>query len=120
MLPNELRVGNWIMDQEPYDLVFEAGWNHIARIAYKEREYRGVILTEEWLIKFSFEKRKDKINIWDFDRLTVWLENGCLCYLREEDNQFSHYIPNGGIKYVHQLMNLVYALTGKELVVKNA
>ena len=63
-------------------------------------------LTEEWLIKFGF------IKVWNNYRLKP------LGYLI--DNRLitvgSNYLRH--IKYVHQLQNLYFALTGEELQLK--
>jgi hypothetical protein len=77
---------------------------------------KPIEITEEWLLKFRFEKIEGKVDIFDKDRLRVWLGDSgqSLAYLIEEDTTIAHYIPNR-FKYVHQLQNLYYALTGKEL-----
>lgn len=77
-------------------------------------------LNPDWLDKIGFIKRPDKVNIWQLGRLSLWLENGMLCYLTHEDHDNdNYYIPNGGIAYVHELMNLYYWLYKKELTIKS-
>jgi hypothetical protein len=116
----DLHIGRWYNFKNPMSgelvLVQFSNWSEgIDFEAYGE----PIELSPEWMEKMGFKKRKDKVSIWELKRLTVWLGVGCLCYLREEDSQFSHYVPNGGIKYVHQLMNFVYAFTGEELTIKS-
>lgn len=88
----------------------------------------GIKLAEDWLIKFGFEdagksskERKafhkefmpNKIlEIWD-DDYSVRLWNGHNGWRMT----FSHLWTN--LKYVHQLQNLYFALTGEELTLSN-
>jgi hypothetical protein len=76
-------------------------------------------LTEEWLIKFGFEKKIDcykNINYnfngyfasFDCDNPMWFGEDGCCEQVTIKDN----------IKYVHQLQNLYFAVTGEELTMK--
>src|SRR6478736_5183055 len=123
--PKELRIGNFIFDDDgivskvigfkPYDHSVRCdekeGCDISVDLYPQDGRVREAMLVEstlaspiklspEWMEKMGFEKRKDKKSIWELGRLTVWLGVGCLCYLREEDSQFSHYIPNGGIRHV--------------------
>lgn len=74
-------------------------------------------LTEEWLLKFGFDKKEGfelKINQFDL----IWFYKGkyYLCpYEACNENQCVEL----QIKYVHQLQNLYFALTGEELTIKN-
>ena len=67
-------------------------------------------LTEEWLLKFGFEKNitTDLHPTFSYDILNV--------------NDGIVYVLNYGfvnhIKYIHQLQNLYFALTGEELKIK--
>jgi hypothetical protein len=67
-------------------------------------------LTEEWLLKFGFVKHKTTDIYPTFAKQMFNWNDGIL------------YIIGYGfmnhIKYVHQLQNLYFALTGEELVVK--
>jgi hypothetical protein len=73
---------------------------------YEDRmdDVKPIPLTEEWLFKLGFVK--DKVdNTYYFNDLTILLPNyfswkGCLFY---------------HTKHVHQLQNLVFALTGEKL-----
>jgi hypothetical protein len=77
---------------------------------------KPIPITEEWLIKFGFQKIAHKIDIFEKERIRVWLgsRGSCLCYLIEEDTTTAHYISNT-FEYIHQLQNLYFALTGEEL-----
>jgi hypothetical protein len=73
---------------------------------YMEYEnFSGIPITEEWLLKFGFEKVADRYRL---KKGWHWIEV----------NKFSYYIDGkqyGLIDYVHQLQNLYHALTGEEL-----
>jgi hypothetical protein len=121
MTAQELRIGNWVMfDNRIFQIdsiaiVFptlntdEFGigvvdWNNI----------KPVTLTEEWLIKFGFDRRG------------YTSSNGSKLVLHHKEPMY----PNGRIyynswciknelpQYVHQLQNLYFALTGEELTLK--
>lgn len=73
--------------------------------------YQPVQLTEEWLLKFGFIAFDDKTFIHDSLRYSdkfKFREDGVLAYVSSEV-----YITD--LKYVHQLQNLYFALTGEEL-----
>jgi DNA modification methylase len=68
-------------------------------------------ITEDWLIKFGFEDRND---YWKKKKVKmVWssriIKTGERLGIRHE--KYDH------IKYVHQLQNVYYAVTGEELTV---
>jgi hypothetical protein len=75
---------------------------------------KGIILTEEWLLKFGFEldieddgysKGKYKVSVSD---------EGCIFFIYD-----SYYpIEICKFKYIHQLQNLYFALTEEELEIK--
>jgi hypothetical protein len=116
MKPNELRIGNWVhneitgKDMQVYPMM-------IPQMEHTKPKYdNGIIsipLTEEWLKKFGFT----------FD------DNFKISYLSPDVNNWQMRIftsSNGyewvisimhkiEIKYVHQLQNLYFALTGEEL-----
>ena len=70
----------------------------------------GMKLTEEWLLKFGFEK-DNMLNI------LYYLKNfGYVCLLENEPSIFRKEGIEIKIKHVHQLQNLYFALTGEELI----
>jgi hypothetical protein len=114
MKANELRIGNWIEhNQYPNDTVIiriEDG-KHIDEAI--RLNANPLPLTEEWLIMFGFDKNTDN---GDF--------KGNDCYFTHDNLKRCISLPNFiydgiKIKYVHQLQNLYFALTGEELEVKN-
>tara|TARA_R110000803_G_scaffold102638_12_gene170772 strand:- start:5418 stop:5762 length:345 start_codon:yes stop_codon:yes gene_type:complete len=112
MKANELRLGNWVK-REYQPEGFQIDHNSFMRIEAGNVEYEPIPLTEQWLKDFGFIK----INP------TRWMlsprkgDTTILCKLNEwfymEFNE-GVYI-GGALKYVHQLQNLYFALTGKEL-----
>jgi len=110
MKANELRIGNWIEhNQYPNDTVIiriEDG-KHIDEAI--RLNANPLPLTEEWLIKFGFEKRS----------LHYFKKDGII--LSVEDFYYECFLSSNSviIKYVHQLQNLYFALTNQELEVKN-
>ena len=93
---------------------------------------KGIPLTEEWLIKFGFEKGNYKefdekhfveksntikviisgVGFWDvytdYNLYEITFSSG-----------LNIITDNNGINHVHQLQNLYYAITGEELTIKN-
>ena len=116
ILAQELRIGNLVLI--PYNKsnkqegFYEATISQIGDFgAYiKPEDYEPILLTEEWLLKFWFisnpyEDRYEKGSIHiecikTKGETYLWIEN----------------MPH--IKYVHQLQNLYFVLTGEELTIK--
>lgn len=69
--------------------------------------YHDIPLTEEWLLKFGFERLFETGSTYSLGDFNVsdFGENGIF-----------HYDVKQQIKYVHELQNLYFALTGSELV----
>ena len=71
------------------------------------KNYKPIPLTEEWLLRFGIDK-KDRVINGNFN-IGVLYYNGGIDYFEFD---VTH------IKHVHQLQNLYFALTGKELTIK--
>ena len=88
---------------------------------YSWLDLKPIPLTEEWLLKFGFELDED-LGDMIYYKLGKWV----VCF-DHEDLSFNHQL-NSGItcliydnncfQHVHQLQNLYFALTGKELTIK--
>jgi hypothetical protein len=63
-------------------------------------------LTEEWLLKFGFIKHVSQSIWYTLNKVDVWFFDGK--YVNDIDVE---------IKYVHELQNLYFALTKKELTI---
>jgi hypothetical protein len=109
MKANELRIGNWV----EYELY---GVKNIQQIEHTDFEFisdnelrcaKPIPLTEELLVKLWFEKSSDN-NYYKGGTFTIY-------------NRFGNFGLIGGslswkeFKYLHQLQNLYFALTGEEL-----
>jgi len=120
----DLRIGNLIFDnisEEPTIV----DWVTI-KVCYLEDDvYEPIPLTEEWLLKFGFEKDE---NI-GFDDFIFSIDIFNIFQCKYELNSFSYPLlmrygnPNEyksatSVFYVHQLQNLYKALTGEELKIK--
>jgi hypothetical protein len=111
---NELRLGNW-----------GAGIQWGARmqcnmIVSDWEEVNPIPLTEEWLLKFGFRETNQSIEFriqTDTGYLTIWTEPKTAWLETFSDYEDSIKIPIVP-EYVHQLQNLYFALTGKELELK--
>lgn len=129
MEAKELRIGNFIFDEggivKEVEGISGKGSIHeeIRLIFFKDQQHsnfsracKPIPLTEEWLLKFGFEKRgdflhKDLLNDWT--KIYFNLSHGIICEL--SINRHSCVIK---CESVHQLQNLVYAITGEELTIK--
>jgi hypothetical protein len=110
---NELRIGNIIMADGLNNIeVYEIGDGEIRSLDptwYSPLErLNGIPLTENWLIRFGFEKSgmcwlKDQVYVWD------------TCIHTNTDFEYKFNYVSRPLIYVHQLQNLYFALTEKEL-----
>jgi hypothetical protein len=111
---NELRVGNYgIKNGTQNELVIASPSIISAMFVGKFPCLKPIPLTEEWLIKFGF--KHDEI-------LSTYVFNGSFGFI--ENNYTKLGIEYGAIwtecKYVHQLQNIIFALTGEELTIKES
>lgn len=118
----ELRIGNKLRYNETIVVVLEIKRGNKVELGYFEdsigferdlSEVEPVLITEEILWWFGF-----KIDgVWcylDFEprmQIRFYGGNSAECDI-VQDGKFIAF-KNGHIKYVHQLQNLIYALTGK-------
>lgn len=119
MKPQELRFGSYYLNDRDEVQMFEMS---MSNIDYSD-DWNGIPLTEEWLLKFGFDKEQAKppssvayslidAQCNDFyveydDILEAWQ-----IYLED------HFWIQRQIHFVHQLQNLYHSLTGEELTIK--
>jgi len=132
MEANELRIGNLVFDDHsgrmivsainPYDGMYnhESGVylcknNNLPSGYYFLKDIRPIELTEDWLIMFGFENIGSVYKIGELNALNNRDLELVLC---TEDNIISYNDYLHPILYVHQLQNLYFAITGKELITK--
>ena len=108
MKTNELRIGNWvnycngkrILDAELF-----------LQLLKYTTPFDPIPLTEDWFLKFGIERRQIK-------DLISYNTNQLELYQYASNNNkifFEHAHGEVELKYVHQLQNLYFALTGEEL-----
>jgi hypothetical protein len=119
MKTRELRIGNYIQvpfgDEEPWvrsvdTINYDSIMTENGRFCFED-EYDFVPLTEEWLLKFGFDNKYSK------GKFTI-IPAGKLNYEQGRTYFNSWAILNNQPKYVHQLQNLYFSLTGQELTFK--
>lgn len=133
MKATELRIGNYIQWEdesndlaevigiyEPKEKLLQGGyWLNIKtnNEIYPAMidEFVGIELTEQWLKDFGFTQSDD-----DWDWWIDWSkERETFKACKYIDSNSYAVIGLGDFKYVHQLQNLYFALTGEELTLKN-
>jgi hypothetical protein len=122
MEAKELRIGNIICYKNKATVTLDlSDFNEICQNEEFLDFISPVALTEDWLLKFGFEKNINKDQIdgiemhFQIDDKTYFSSCGklggglvvlCLC----RGNYFAN-----NLEYVHQLQNLCFALSGEEL-----
>ncbi|WP_426473425.1 hypothetical protein [Chryseobacterium balustinum] len=142
MNSKELRIGNWVEFNGKHGIVITIGKKSVIielgtkikeHSAYTESEnpnldeIKPIPLDEEWLLKFGFKNITLKYQE-NSELIGLYLEN-LDSYLTFDNNEWRleqdddwrdggnhHDLPN--FEFVHQLQNLYFALTGKELTLK--
>ncbi len=120
---NELRFGNWLKDGEENFQVEKA---FFTLLELNMKFCKPIPLTEEWLLKFGFEKEVYDSDIYNGVEYNLELNGLILNYCDDfsltihlERKDFG-FLPDLNLfKNVHQIQNLYFALTGKELTIKN-
>jgi len=130
MEANELRIGIWVNEDILGNCIVTPIEPKLVWVVIKNMTKSGIIedvqyhldisslnpipLTEEWLLKFGFGRE------YEAER-PKWLDQLESYNIGNEDIQFikgkSYKVMK--IRYVHQLQNLYFALTGKELEIIN-
>jgi hypothetical protein len=119
--PKELMIGNWftVGESKPFQItgIFkEYIWALIQETDFPIKDLKPIPITKEWLLKFKFDliELADYINV-DFTR---WKKGE---FVIDDSNNvdFEEITLSIGyeLEYIHQLQNLYFALTGKELCV---
>jgi len=121
MKSSELRIGNYVYHEPTIDdwEIIQANPGTMIQCEINPEGFDPIQLTEEWLLKFGFTRHH--VDYWND---VIFIKNV------PNNNEFEWGLyPNeigSGIqvknrkllKYVHQLQNLYFALTGEELTIK--
>ena len=112
MEAKELRIGNLVRDFSGRETTVEGIRPNIGKVETDKMDedidlLKPIPLTEEWLLKFGFEKYEfdHKENQYRFKERLLVIRKGFFC----------DYGTSVELKHVHQLQNLYHALTGEEL-----
>lgn len=114
MKAEELRIGNLYNHVASGVITLEADW--ISYFAKYPELLNGIPLTEEWLLRFGFEKDYDgNLNLYSKQLFTLKHYKGLkdVALLGYQNK-----VLGESVWYVHQLQNLYYALTNSELTLK--
>ena len=126
----ELRIGNLINFHKIENGIQSISKCSIIQIINTPEYYSYIPLTEDWLIKFGFEKFKFEVNekpqrtsyilfskeMSDKSWLTIANSEMPISFpMIKDEHQKSNYILRN-ISHVHELQNLYFVLTNKELI----
>lgn len=124
MIAHEIRIGNWVHHNNEwsarnedkkgvFDYQFEQrDWYWDAECLLNiEENLSPIPLTEEWLKRFGFENQTKRCK----ESIIRWKKN-CVTLFPSDGYPYGASIDiDSPIQYVHQLQNLIFALTGEEL-----
>jgi hypothetical protein len=124
MKTKDLRLGNYVADSSGFTMYVIGIYDDTVLLNFKgnegdvwevyEKDLRGIMLDTELLIKSGFKRQVTGIG-WDkysnglVDLSLAPLSNGSYIPIYHVNGEYVQ------IKYLHQLQNLFYALTQKEL-----
>lgn len=121
MRAEEIRIGNWVYDD----------MNDMVKIDHPDIGeqlyifYNPIPLTEEILLKCGFEYRFHQytykelsIKLSEEHFLVFNMKNGNIYTTNNEEWELHSGVYLYDINYLHQLQNLIYALTNQELNIK--
>jgi hypothetical protein len=125
MKASELRIGNYVKFDNHEDEYYKVSGCDISELSDELIDLNAspIPLTEEWLLKFGFIRHH-----YDYANDVIYIKNIADNEIDNAEFEWGVY-PNElgsgiqiknrkSLKYVHQLQNLYFALTGEELVVK--
>ena len=116
MKANELRIGNWVDNGVGDNYIIDTSWFmdilNFAQVNNLSTDLKPIPLTEEWLIKFGGDCTI-------MEGYPVYFLNPFSIEFYELECVFHIGNSSTTIKYVHQLQNIYFALTGEELTIKN-
>ena len=123
MKANELRIGNYVNNVNTNDLICVDANNIKDAANYDLWVGEPIPLTGEWLLKLGFRMHTNSgswFHTYTKDKFVI--EDRFSGLLKNRSHKFEHEACRweNDIRYVHQLQNLYFALTGEELKIKEA
>lgn len=130
MKPEELRIGNYVFynsNKNDDFVIIDRLTIHAGFERDLINKLKPIPLTEEWLLKFGFIKKPNGVYFIQLndDYFLEIIVNAFSGTLEKDADWFTsiyYPIPEHHItfvkQYIHQLQNLYFALTGKELEIK--
>ena len=133
---NELRIGNYVNYEQTTHLITGVNIDYSISVwvdkenqeflyQHQNNELKPIPLTEEWLIKFGFEKYSTKSEFYCLDSTSIYegtlnynYKNNFISLSGMNDDYHEELILVKPMLYVHQLQNLYFALTNEELTIK--
>lgn len=127
MRVKELRIGNWITfngSEARFTILdFTDTYYNQNGVSDYESRIKPILLTKEWFDKFEFisnlkgwyHKPNDNICIFHNQMKNGKIHSGISIEYTDYDGRENEAIYDIEIKYVHQLQNMWYAITGEEL-----
>ena len=134
----ELRIGNYILGEidenefaevevvalDSVDLTEHHIWcTGLTKQADEYYSFKPISLTEEWLIRFGFDKHTTDsgfgLDVWNWyskEDIEIHTDRADGTFVNP---QYIASVRNVKLESVHQLQNLYHALTGEELTIKD-
>lgn len=126
---SELRIGNYVSLKSREAIVAEV--HHTGILAWDLEETQdtiedverleGIIITEKWLLNLGFTKVViQEEEYYYFTNSSYEFELHWTPYKTRMIPEYNgrRFVPGYHLKYIHQLQNLCFALTGEELKIK--
>jgi len=126
MKASELRIGNYVKFDNHEDEYYKVSGCDISELSDELIDLNAspIQLTEEWLLMFGFIRHH-----YDYANDVIYIKNIADNEIDNAEFEWGVY-PNElgsgiqiknrkSLKYVHQLQNLYFALTGEELTFKS-
>ena len=118
MEAKELRIGNYVTHKHSLIWNPQVNIELLTEISDETNDFLPIPLTEEWFNKFGADKE-----VYEYDESDYYLviRHDKFDIIYESDEII--YCCIGGkvfdLKYVHQMQNLYYSLSGEGLTIKN-
>ena len=121
IIAKEFRIGNLIEVRIDYSTWIQQVIDiHLLSDIIESREpetFRYIHITEQWLEEFGFEVTEPfgSIKHPEFRKSLRWIKRRNLMSDEIIEKPYLRFDPDVDIHFVHQLQNLIFALTGLEL-----